>query len=97
MAQFKSVRRYYLHKRKYTLAQELDITSQWHSKQNEEPGTALPSTFPALTKLAIAFYTTVEDLDGADATELTASVSRGAGLTRQESSAVLAALQPLLP
>ncbi len=96
MAMYKTPRRYYLHKRKYTLARGDDITTQWHSKQNEEPGTALPSTFPSLAKLATAFYTKVEDLDGADASELTDTVANGAGLTDREATAVLAALQPLL-
>jgi len=96
MALLKLPRRYYLHKRKYTLAREDGITDAWHSKQDEEPGTALPATFPSLTKLAAAFYTTVEDLDGADTVELTDPIATGAGLTSRESAAVLAALAPLL-
>lgn len=97
MPQYKSARRYYLHKRKWHLLADSDMATQLHAKQAAEPGTALPATFPSLTKLATALYTTVEDLDGADATELTAPVATGAGLTSREATAVLAALTPLLP
>ncbi len=94
---YKTPRRYYLHKRKYTLARDLDITTQWHGKQNGEPGTALPADFPSLAKLKLAFYTMVEDLDGADNIELEDPISLGGGLTAGEAAAVLVALAPLLP
>lgn len=52
--------------------------------------TALPATFPALSKLTAAGYTTKEDLDGADDTELVE-----AGLNHSEARAAIAALAQL--
>ena len=83
-------RRYYLLKRRATLDREESITSQWHAKQDEEPGTALPASFPFLSLLG-TFYTTVEDLDGASERELVSF-----GLTRREATSVLCAVLPLI-
>lgn len=88
----KTVRRYYLGKRRQTFERDEDITTQWHAKQDAEPGTSLPSGFPLRAQLAAGFYTTVEDLDGASSTEL----RNFAGLTLREADAVITALQPLL-
>ena len=88
----KTARRYYLGKRQQSLERDLDIEAQWHAKQDGEPGAALPATFPFLVQLATGGYTKVEDLDGADNTEL----RNFAGLTLREADAVLAALAPLL-
>lgn len=63
----------------------------WHAKQSEEPGTDLPTGFPAKAELAVAGYTTVEDLDGADVEEL----EDYAGISQLQASAVLAALAAL--
>ena len=68
------------------------MASVFKHKQDSEPGTALPAGFPFSTKLAAAFYTTVEDIDGANNEELRDE----AGLTEREATAVLTALQPLL-
>lgn len=54
----------------------------------ERPGTALGADFPMRAKLALSFYTAVEDLEGADADELI----RGAGLTAYEAKAVIGAM-----
>lgn len=88
----KTARRYYLGKRRQSAERDDDMTTQWHAKQDGEPGTALPATFPFLVQLATGFYTTVEDLDGAPNTEL----RDFAGLTLREADAVLEALTPLL-
>jgi hypothetical protein len=53
-----------------------------------QPGTALPSTFPAYGKLVAAHYTCREDVAGADVDELIVC----AGLTRPEALAVLQAI-----
>jgi len=78
-------RRYYLLKRQVAAASREPISSIWQAKQEEEPGTALPADFPSLIALRRAGYTTVEDIDGADANEL-----RQAGVGDAE--AVLAAV-----
>jgi hypothetical protein len=63
----------------------------WQSKQEAEPGVALPSTFPYLADLAVYGYTTEEDLDGADAREL----REYAGLTSRQADTVIAAFAAL--
>lgn len=70
---------------------EWELAAVWRSKQDARPGTALAATFPLLTKLAAARYTTKEDLDGADAGELVTN----AALSRQEAEAVLRAVAAL--
>lgn len=93
MALFKRPRRYYLLKRRYYL--DLDDEAQaglWRGKQEAEPGTALPATFPLLSRLAAAGYTTQEDLDGADPDEL-----KRASFNQTEADQILAALNDLLP
>ncbi len=92
MAELRSVRRYYLGKRRQTFERDREITAVWHSKQDEEPGVALPSDFPFLVQLAAGFYTTIEDLDGADVEELRVF----AGLSLRDATAVFTALTPLL-
>lgn len=62
----------------------------WQAKQEEEPGTALPGSFPFLSKLQAAGYKTSEDLDGADATEM-----QLAGLSLREAEAAIAAFAKL--
>lgn len=93
MADIKTPRRYYLSRRRYFLTVEYDaaMAGAWRSKQEAEPGTALPSTFPFLSRLATECYETEEDLDGADECELI-----DAGFTQWEARTILAALVPLL-
>ncbi len=83
-------RRYYLLKRRAALDREESIEAQWHAKQDGEPGTALPATFPFLSLLG-TFYANVEDLDGADVAEL-----RSFGLSEKQACAVLSAVLPLI-
>lgn len=91
MADLKIPRRYYLQKRLFERARDTGMDSIWRAKQEAEtPSTALPAGFPHAATLS-PFYLTVEDLDGADATELT-----DFGLTSREATAVLAALAALL-
>jgi len=63
------------------------IASVWQAKQEAEPGTPLAVTFPSYTKLVEAWYTTAQDLEGADAREL----NYFAGLSQRDAEAVLAA------
>jgi hypothetical protein len=71
MSEIKRPRRYYLHKRlQAALYEESDIELTWQAKQESEPGTPLPTSFPHRAALAAFGYTTSEDLDGADADEL---------------------------
>lgn len=65
-----------------------DAADVWNTKRRSLPGTTLPSTFPALTELNAAGYEVIEEVTGADATELT-----NAGLTPAQATAVLAALE----
>lgn len=92
MADYKRPRRYYLHKRRHAEASgDGQLASVWRAKQAAESGTALPATMTGYATLAAAYYTTQEDLDGADATEL-----QDLGLTQREAAAVLAELAELL-
>ncbi len=89
-ATINSHRRYCLLKRLVTQSRDESITAQWRAKQEEVAGTALPSSFPNLSLLG-TFYTTVEDLNGADVAEL-----RDLGLTKKQAEAVIAAAAPLI-
>lgn len=99
-------RRYYLLKRMSArLLGDLALSAVWQAKQLAEPGTALPSTFPLRIDLAAldqtfaadvdpfvyGFYTTREDLLGADTKEL----GDYAGLTQREAETVIAAVAAL--
>jgi hypothetical protein len=86
-----SVRRFYLAKR-HAAAEIEDhaLEAVWRGKQEAEAGTDLPASFPFLTELEALGYTTEEDLDGADACELT-----DLGLGAFEAEAVLAAFAEL--
>lgn len=57
------------------------------SKQSEQPGVALPAEFPARAKLVLGGYTTIEDVDGADESEL-----KKAGLNQAEAALVARAV-----
>lgn len=88
MAEFGSVRRYYLRKR--LRAREVGddaLESTWQAKQEAEPGSSLASTFPHVEALEALGYTTTEDLDGADVDELAC-----AGLKRRQAEDVIGAL-----
>lgn len=93
MAEVKRPRRYYLRERQQAVrAEEWDLSGVWRSKQQGQPGVALPASFPMLVQLAAQGYTTVEDLDGADEAELAAN---GEFSVRQAAE-ILAALAALL-
>lgn len=83
----RSKRRFYLHKR---LTNDYDMAAVWRSKQEAEPGDALPAEFPLRAKLAAIGYTTVQDLDGADEHEL-----RRVGIAATDAAKVMAALAEL--
>ena len=92
MAEVNSVRRYYLHERlKARLYEDSDLDTVWQSKQESEPGTALPDDFPLLSELTAIGYSKVEDLDGADAVELSL-----VGISASNARKILTALAPLL-
>lgn len=81
-----SARRFYLLQRIYWRDFDLGFDGVWRAKQEAQPGTTLPATFPALTALATAGYTTVEDLDGATEDELIT-----AGLSSHDARSVIVA------
>lgn len=86
-ATIKSYRRYCLQKRRFNLLYgDEALAAVWRAKQEAVPSTALPPTFPALSTLTAAGYTTKADIDGADSDELV-----GVGLTISEATAALAA------
>ncbi len=64
------------------------VEEAWDGIRRGLPGTAIPTTFPARAELAAAGYLVVEELDGADTTELT-----NAGLGPAQAAAVLAAME----
>lgn len=87
MSETRNLRRYALHKRR--AAEEMGdiaIRDVWASKQEEIAGTALPDDFPERTRLVSLYYSTLEDLDGADEHELCAL-----GFSMQMAAKILAA------
>lgn len=89
-----SYRRYLLFKR--TAWRDMDNSAMqgvWRQKQEEQPGTPLPTTFPFLSELATGGYTTREDLDGATVPEL----QRIARLGMMDAETVLTAYAALPP
>lgn len=65
-----------------------DAADVWNTKRRSIAGTDLPATFPALIELSNAGYEVIEEVTGADETELT-----NAGLSAAQAAAVLAALE----
>lgn len=91
-ATVESARRFYLLKAQ-THADRLEWGQAlaFYGKQEAMSATALPLTFPLLSQLSAAHYTTVEDLTGADVAELRRRVQ----LKTSEAQAVLKALADL--
>jgi hypothetical protein len=87
--------RRYLHRERMNarFRSEYELESAWRAKQEAQPGTALPSTFPFLSQLAAGGYTTQQDLHGADSCEL----QEIADLNPRDAQAVLSALAMLAP
>lgn len=91
MSTLGSPRRYYLAKRQGAAAdEETALEAVWQGKQEAEPGTALATDFPYLTRLQAVGYSTEEDLSGADADELVDQ-----GFTSREAAAIIAAFAAL--
>lgn len=89
MSEITSHRRYLLRKAKVAEALEQGaLALVWRARQLEQPGTPLPAVFPHRAKLVAAWYEAVEDVRGADVSELREAV----GLSRSEAEAVLSAL-----
>lgn len=65
-----SVRRYYLLERIRARAENSPTEPAWQWKQEHEPGTPLPDSFPMRAELAVPGYITYADLNGADEIEL---------------------------
>lgn len=87
-----SPRRYYLLKRlSARLGADQPLDGVWRSKQEAQPGTALPATFPHRSQLVAVGYSAVEDLDGATVDELTTNTD----LNAREAAAVVAAYAAL--
>lgn len=88
MGDVNSARRFYLLSAQFL---EGDINSEslkqvWWGKQEAQPGTPFPATFPFQAELVAAHYKALEDLNGADQQELIS-----AGLAFFKAKAVLAA------
>jgi hypothetical protein len=83
----RSPRRYYLLKR---LAARRDCLEEgvWQDKQEAVGATALPDDFPYRAELAVAGYTTADDVDGATPDELL----EFAGLDSRAAAFVIAAV-----
>jgi hypothetical protein len=94
-----TIRRYLLGKERQALIEDREeIALAFRGKRNETSGTALPTTFPALTELAAAIpaYTTVEDLTNSTHDRMaTVDELVEAGLTRKLATAVIAAITEL--
>jgi hypothetical protein len=89
---FPTLRRIYLKNRKLTAeAGEHAISSVWQARQEEQPGTGLPSDFPYRDELVAAGYSTSEDLEGACADEL----AEWAGISGRDAKTILAAYAAL--
>lgn len=87
--------RRYLHRMRMNarLVGDTELEGVWRAKQEAQPGTPLPATFPFLFDLANGGYTTREDLDGADVFELV-QIAR---LHRGDAHIVLTAFAALPP
>ncbi len=85
MSEFKTKRRFYLLKRLAAKAEQEPIEGVWRHYQEAETGTALAASFPSRAALVAAGYSTLQDIDGADAAEL----QRNAGLTSRQATAAL--------
>ena len=84
-------RRHCLLKRLFAERRDDPNADTWKHKQLAEPGDVLPPSFPWLSTLSAAGYTTVQDLDGATHREL-----RRIGLNRRDADEILAALAALV-
>lgn len=82
-------RRFYLLKRCASRRSSDGFEEVWRGMQEREPGTSLAATFPARALLVAAGYSTHEDVDGADVTELLQNVT---GLGRSDAEAAIAAV-----
>lgn len=89
MGDVNNQRRYYLLRANYygPFFEEGIWQQVWWGKQDLVAGAALSATVPFQVELAAAHYTTVEDLTGADRSELMT-----AGLTFLQATAVLESL-----
>jgi hypothetical protein len=85
-------RRYCLLKGRAAKAREHFAMQQlWQVKQRAEPGDSLPADFPFRDRLVAVGYETIQDLNGADASEL-----EDVCFTARESATIFAALAPLI-
>ncbi len=85
-----SPRRYYLAKRHVAFDRCDDLWLSWKYKQEQEPGTALPSDFPFLEELEVEGYETIEDLEGSTVSEF-----EGRGFSLADSEEIVAAFAAL--
>lgn len=89
LASINNPRRFFLLKsRAASAAGDVGLAATWRAKQAGVDATALADDFPLRARLLAAGYSTLADLDGADADEL-----REQGFTNAEARSVLAALE----
>lgn len=90
MIEVNTHRRFAFLKMQAAVADQSPMGPAWDGIRKGDPGTELPANFPARTNLVSAGYLVVEEVDGADETELT-----NAGLSPQQAAAVIAAVESL--
>jgi hypothetical protein len=90
VAECNTHRRYAFLKMRRAAVDESPTEMAWDGIRRGEPGTTLPVTVPARAELVAAGYLVLEEVEGADETELT-----NAGLSPQQAAAVLAAVESL--
>lgn len=85
-----SPRRYYLLMQRGSVESGVpQLRDVWKGKQLAEPGTPLPDGFPSKARLAAHGYVAIEDLLGADRSEL-----EDLGFGKRDITAILAAVVP---
>lgn len=81
-------RRYCYAKYRYWLPLDYNQALAWDGKRRTIAGTDIPASFPARSALLAAGYLVLEEIEGANSTELI-----DAGLTAPQAAAVLAAME----
>jgi|WetSurMetagenome_2_1015567.scaffolds.fasta_scaffold831661_2 hypothetical protein len=92
MSEVRSYRRYCFLKWRIQKALGEGTAEVWRHEQLKTSGTELPASFPSRSALVASGYSTVEDIDGADAGELL----EYAGLGQTQAAEVLTAVARLL-
>jgi len=87
VAEVTSHRRYCYLRYRWAYRNDDEIWFSWDARRQQLPGTALPASFPARATLTAAGVLALEEIQGADESELLLT-----GLSSSQAAAVLAAL-----